>query len=220
MKKFKYIAPILIAVACFGLQQAQATSLDLSDHMHWSNNDSNLIGTVIPGITGQGGNGQADRDALMTNVLLGMVHGAQAGTWGNNNDPLYSRTTNGANPGGWTLATATNAGLSGTVADGPLTLTITLTGSFRYLAVTWDGQNAGVAVFDVSSLQAGDTIVLSRYAQPDAGTHGDLLQDTGQYLMTHWTLLNPTSAPDGGTTVMLLGAALGALGMARRFIRS
>ena len=26
--------------------------------------------------------------------------------------------------------------------------------------------------------------------------------------------------PDGGTTVMLLGAALGALGMARRFVRS
>jgi hypothetical protein len=28
------------------------------------------------------------------------------------------------------------------------------------------------------------------------------------------------SVPDGGTTVMLLGAALGALGMARRFLRS
>ena len=40
-------------------------------------------------------------------------------------------------------------------------------------------------------------------------------------MMTGWTLLNPTGAvPDGGTTVMLLGAALGALGMARRFLRS
>jgi VPDSG-CTERM motif len=27
------------------------------------------------------------------------------------------------------------------------------------------------------------------------------------------------SVPDGGTTVMLLGAALGALGMARRFLK-
>jgi hypothetical protein len=38
--------------------------------------------------------------------------------------------------------------------------------------------------------------------------------------MTHWTLLNPTSVPDGGATAMLLGAALGALGMARRFLKS
>jgi hypothetical protein len=36
--------------------------------------------------------------------------------------------------------------------------------------------------------------------------------------MTHWDLLNPTTAPDGGTTVMLLGAALGALGMVRRYL--
>ena len=31
--------------------------------------------------------------------------------------------------------------------------------------------------------------------------------------------LPPQSVPDGGATVMLLGAALGALGMARRFTR-
>ena len=220
MNRIKYFAALLIGVAGLGLQQAQATTLDLSNHMHWSTNDSSLIGTVIPTITGQGGQGQADRDTAMTNVLLGMVHGDQQGTWGDNNNPLYSRTTLGANPGGWTAASANNAGLSGSVADGGLTLDITLTGSFQYLVVTWDGQNAGVAVFDVSSLVAGDHILLSRYAQPSAGTHGDLLQDSGQYLMTHWTLLNPTSAPDGGATVMLLGAALGALGMARRFIRS
>ena len=31
---------------------------------------------------------------------------------------------------------------------------------------------------------------------------------------------NPPGVPDGGTTVMLLGAALGALGMARRFLKA
>jgi len=42
----------------------------------------------------------------------------------------------------------------------------------------------------------------------------------GFYKMTGWTLLNPTGGvPDGGTTVMLLGAALGSLGMARRFLK-
>jgi hypothetical protein len=36
-----------------------------------------------------------------------------------------------------------------------------------------------------------------------------------------WTLFGPGGAvPDGGTTVMLLGAALGALGMARRFLKT
>jgi hypothetical protein len=40
--------------------------------------------------------------------------------------------------------------------------------------------------------------------------------------LSGWALLGPGGAgvPDGGTTVMLLGAALGALGMARRFIKS
>jgi hypothetical protein len=38
-----------------------------------------------------------------------------------------------------------------------------------------------------------------------------------------WTLFGPggvPGVPDGGTTVMLLGAALGALGMARRFLKA
>jgi hypothetical protein len=215
MKKLKYIAPILIAVACFGFQQAQATTLDLQNSMHWTTNDSYLIGTVIPGAKDPPG--QAARDAAMANTLLGMATPSQTGTWLDKDNPLYSRTTW---PGGGPAATGVNAVLSGSISGGGLTLTITLTQTFRYLVVTYDGQNAGTAVFDVSSLQVGDQIVLSRYAYPDADNHGDLLQDDGQYLMTHWTLLNPTSVPDGGATVMLLGVALGAVGLVRRFIMS
>src|SRR5207244_11536125 len=37
---------------------------------------------------------------------------------------------------------------------------------------------------------------------------------------TGYAVGSTTTLPDGGTTVMLLGAALGALGMARRFIRN
>ena len=37
--------------------------------------------------------------------------------------------------------------------------------------------------------------------------------------LSHWTLFAPGGAvPDGGTTVMLLGAALGALGVVRRYL--
>jgi len=52
--------------------------------------------------------------------------------------------------------------------------------------------------------------------------NGNLLgSNIGYFLMTGWSLLNPTgTVPDGGTTVMLLGIAFGALGMARRFLIS
>jgi hypothetical protein len=45
---------------------------------------------------------------------------------------------------------------------------------------------------------------------------------TGGGSLLGWTLFGPgvPGVPDGGTTVMLLGAALGALGMARRFLKS
>jgi hypothetical protein len=42
----------------------------------------------------------------------------------------------------------------------------------------------------------------------------------GKHGVSGWTLFGPGGGqvPDGDTTVMLLGAALGALGMARRFL--
>jgi hypothetical protein len=44
----------------------------------------------------------------------------------------------------------------------------------------------------------------------------------GHNILAGWTLFGPgvPGVPDGGTTVMLLGAALGALGMARRFLKA
>jgi hypothetical protein len=214
MNKIKYLTAVLIGIAGLGLQQAQATILDLQNSMHWSTNDAYLIGTVIPGSLSPPG--QAARDAAMTNTLLGMAAGAQTGTWGSSADPLYSRTTWPGGPAATDVGAQLNAG---SIPDGGPTLTITLTQTFHYLVVAYDGMQAGVAVFDVSSLQVGDQIVLARYARPADPVHGDLVQDTF-YRMTSWTLLNPGgSVPDGGATVMLLGTALGALGMARRFIR-
>jgi VPDSG-CTERM motif len=215
MNKMKYLAALLIGVAGLGLQQAQATSLDLQNNMHWSTNDPYLIGTVIPGTLN---GGQAVRDAAMTNTLLGMAAPSQTGTWGEPSDPLFSRTN--LNTTGYPAATTVGAAINPTsIPDGGATLTITLTGSFQYLVVAYDGRNSGVAVFDIHTLVAGDEIVLARYAFPADPVHGDLVQGD-RYRMTTWSLLNPTTAPDGGTTVMLLGAALGALGMARRFVRS
>lgn len=215
MNKMKYLAALLIGVAALGFQQAQATSLNLENNMHWSTNDAYLLGTVIPGLNGNGG--QAARDAAMTNTLLGMAGHQQIGTWGDQNDPLYSRTT--LNTTGYPAASAAVTVMGSGIPDGGATLTITLTGSFQYLVVAYDGMQSGVAVFDIHTLVAGDQIVLARYAFPSDPVRGDLQEGTF-YRMTSWTLLNPISVPDGGATVMLLGAALGALGMARRFIMS
>jgi hypothetical protein len=214
MNKMKYLAAVLIGVAGLGLQQAQATTLNLQNQMHWSTNDPYLIGTVIPGTLG---GGQAVRDAAMTNNLLSMATPSQTGTWGNQNDPLYSRTT--WNTTGYPAATAVGAGLGTNIPEGGPTLTITLTGTFQYLVVAYDGKNSGVAVFDIHTLSAGDQIVLSRYAFPADPVRGDLVEGQ-RYKMTTWTLLNPTGqgVPDGGATVMLLGAALGTLGVVRRYL--
>jgi hypothetical protein len=212
MNKIKYIAAVLIGIAGLGFQQAQATTLDFQNSMHWSTNDTYLIGTVIPGLVANGG--ETARAALMTNNLLAMAAGSQTGTWGDTNNPLYSRTTW---PGG-PAATDVGAESSGAISDGGATITITLTQTFHYLVLAYDGKNSGVAVFDVSSLAVGDQIVVARYASPANPVQGDLVQNT-KYLMTHWDLLNPggNNVPDGGSTVMLLGAAFGALGLARRY---
>jgi hypothetical protein len=127
---------------------------------------------------------------------------------------LYSRTT--LNTTGYPAPTTVGNFLNPTsILDGGPTLTITLPGTFYYLVVGYDGKNGGIAVFDIHTLSVGDQIVLSRYALPSNAVHGDLVEGQ-RYKMTSWTLLNPTSVPDGGATVMLLGVALGALGLVRR----
>ena len=80
-------------------------------------------------------------------------------------------------------------------------------GTFTYLIAKYDGQNDLSEVWNISGLTGTITI-------PGNGPLG--------YGLSGWRLFNPggtPGVPDGGTTVMLLGAALGALGMARRFLK-
>jgi hypothetical protein len=80
------------------------------------------------------------------------------------------------------------------------------TGLYSYLWAKYDGPNYGAEVWYVGNLSGIITI-------PAAA---------GRYGLSGWTLFGPGGGqvPDGGTTVMLLGAALGALGVARRYIMS
>jgi hypothetical protein len=79
-------------------------------------------------------------------------------------------------------------------------------GLYTYLFAKYDGPNYGSEVWYVGDLSGIITIPAT----------------AGGYGLSGWTLFGPggNGVPDGGTTVMLLGAALGALGMARRYIMS
>ncbi len=77
-------------------------------------------------------------------------------------------------------------------------LTLTLTGSWANVNSVLIGNNLGF-------FAAGHIFVTTDNYQTNTGVTG--------------YAANGGQVPDGGTTVMLLGAALGALGMARRFLR-
>ena len=211
--KLKYLAVALITLAGLGLTQRADAILGMTYNDGSGNSSQYLLGTVLPGTQGNGG--QAQRDADMTNALLALGLGAQSQVPGN---PLYSRSFN--NFGTLPAATATGAVLGTNIADGTTAVTVNLLGGFQYLVAAYDGPNGGVAVFNVGGLTG--SVDLYRYAKPLANGNlvGSNTAQQGFYKMTGWTLLNPTGGvPDGGTTVMLLGAALGSLGMARRFLK-
>jgi hypothetical protein len=134
--------------------------------------------------------GDQDRTNYV-NHLIGMALGSTDVALGQ----TFTRSNNDFGP----LPTAVFA-LNGTGT------TIDLgTGGFTYLFAKYDGPNYGSEVWYVGDLTGIITI-------PATG---------GGYGLSGWTLFGPgAGVPDGGTTVMLLGAALGALGMARRFLMS
>jgi hypothetical protein len=79
-------------------------------------------------------------------------------------------------------------------------------GLYSYLFVNYNGpRNHGAEVWYVGNLSGIITIPVA------AGRHG----------VSGWALFGlGVGVPDGGATVMLLGAALGVLGMARRYLMS
>ncbi|HZR63884.1 MAG TPA: VPDSG-CTERM sorting domain-containing protein [Terriglobales bacterium] len=79
-------------------------------------------------------------------------------------------------------------------------------GVYTYLFAKYDGQNDNSFVWYVGDLSGIITI-------PLLGPLG--------HALSGWILFGPGTpgVPDGGTTAMLLGTALGALGMARRFLK-
>src|SRR5215510_808415 len=157
--------------------------------------DNHELGFIIAGNVGL-----AER-MLFVNHLIGMA-APSSDTFNGNS---FTRSSNFASP--FVLPAATTSPGTVTTVNPPATVSINIGSlrTFTYLYAKYDGPNAGSEVWYIGDLSG--TITIPGFL--------------GQYGLSGYTLFGtgPTGVPDGGTTAMLLGAALGALGMARRFLK-
>src|SRR5213596_2596788 len=152
--------------------------------------DPHELGFVNFGIP----SGDSDR-LTYVNHLVGMALGTSDKADGQN----YFRSNNSFSP-------LPQAVLAGHVNGTSTTINLGAQGTYTYLFAKYDGPNYGSEVWYVGDLSGKITI------PPTAGGYG----------LSGWTLFGRggQGVPDGGTTAMLLGAALSVLGMARRYIMS
>ncbi|PYK63635.1 MAG: hypothetical protein DME50_17140 [Verrucomicrobia bacterium] len=136
--------------------------------------------------------GDADR-LTYVNHLIGMA----LGTSDKADGQTYFRSNN-------SFGQSPPAVLTGHVNGTSTSINLGAGGTYLYLFAKYDGPNYGSEVWYVGDLSGIITIPAT----------------AGGYGLSGWTLFGTAgSVPDGGTTVMLLGAALGALGMARRVLK-
>jgi VPDSG-CTERM motif len=203
MKKLKYIAPILIAVACLTFQQAKA---DIVNYKLTTGNISGLgtgpFGNVNVNLTS---NTTATITFTAASGYLFVDGGAVAINVSSNSWTVGSFTSNGnpvtasgsRNEDGF--GSFNQTGSQANASNGASIISFVLTNT----SGTW-ASAANVLAFN------GNNWLVAAHIQIQDGT-GNTGFAGGP---------SGGQVPDGGTTVMLLGAALGALGMARRFLRS
>jgi hypothetical protein len=153
--------------------------------------DTHVVGTISPGAPAD----PADVATYINNMIALPLGGSDTFA-----GQTITRSTNVFGSLPQALGTGTQSG-TGTTID------LNVLGTFTYLFAKYDGQNDNSQVWNISGLTGVITI-------PANGPLG--------YGLSGWILFNQTGVgtPDGGTTVMLLGAALSALGMARRFLKA
>ena len=194
MNKLKYLGAVLIAVAGLGLQQAQAHLLD--PHQFFTNGPIGNPTNELNYLQTHGGGSYQPTFLPATSQYLGKFN--QGGS---------------SEDGAIDISTYVSISvLSGNTWE----ITWNLTGS----GFTLDGllvksgnvQGQGM-LYRFYGVSADETLIGS----------GTVTLDNPVKDISHITFFGSPGGgvvPDGGTTVMLLGAALGALGIARRFIMS
>ncbi len=152
--------------------------------------DAHELGFVNFGIP----SGDADRIAYV-NHLIGMALGTQDDALGQH----FTRSNHAFSPLPQAVLALNGPGIQTSINLGA-------GGLYTYLFAKYDGPNYGSEVWYVGDLSGIITIPAT----------------AGRYGLSGWTLFGPghPGVPDGGTTAMLLGTALGVLGIARRYIMS
>ena len=152
--------------------------------------DAHELGFVEFGIP----SGDSDR-LNYVNHLIGMALGSQDDFSGQH----FTRSNNN-------FGSLPQAVLAGHVNGTSTTIDLGAGGLYSYLFAKYDGPNYGSEVWYVGDLSGIITIPAT----------------AGGYGLSGWTLFGPgvPGVPDGGTTAMLLGAALSVLGMAKRYMMS
>ncbi len=201
MKKLKYIAPILIAVACLGLQHAKA---DMQPYTLVTANDSGLgagpFGTALVNRT-------SSTTATITFTAAAgylFVDGGSVGVNVNANTWTIGNFTSNGDP-------VSDAGAGNEDGFGSFNQKVSMQNSSNGASiisfVLTNTSGTWLTAANVLAFNAQNWLIAA-HIQIATGLTGFAAGPNGG------------SVPDGGTTVMLLGAALGALGMARRFFRS
>jgi len=129
------------------------------------------------------------------NILLGQGLGTGPITIGAND---YTRTLNDPLAGNYPSAVF--------ALDLGAVTTIDLGAGYTYLLAKYDGQNWGSEVWYVGGLTGSITI--------------PLYGNGNQYAVSHVYLFNPSgnTVPEGGMSLLLLGTAVGAVFVGRRFV--
>ena len=226
MKKIKYIAAVLTAVAGLGLQHADAIQYTLSSGNPALTNagftgpyatvNVNLVNSTTATVTFNsltqtiGGNTYV---YLMADGSSGAVN-VKAGSWtisgitGSNSYPGFNspQLTNGGsgNVDGFGVMNQTVNNFDG-FSYAMTTLSFTLT----RLSGTWANASQ-VLIANLQGVFAAAHIFVAQLI------NGQLVNVN----VTGYAANGGAQVPDGGTTVMLLGMALAALGMARRYVSS
>ena len=168
-------------------------------------NDAGVVGTVEAGTQ----NSSPSNETEWANYLLSL--GATTTTTADGNVPLDGQNetykTSSTDYNG-TLSTGTQSAPVGTNDPIP-----NVAGS-QYALVKYDGQNAGYVLYNVADFDGGSGNL------PEFSY--SLWGKAEQYRVSHVTTFGgkTTTVPDGGATLILLGAALSGLGAARRFMKS
>ena len=221
MNKIKYIAAVLIAIAGLGLQQAKADFIF----------QLTVPNSAIAGFPGP--------YATVDVHLVDSTHATISFTSLTNGGNIYlfggvNAVDVNVNATTWTIGSfvATNSGTGftpGPLSDGG-SGTVDGFGVLNQTVNSFDGFThasnfISFALTNTSGTWLSDTTVLVAnnqgvFAAAHIFVTSSPANASNSALATGFAANGGSTVPDGGTTVMLLGAALGALGMARRFLMS